>query len=335
MRKVLPLIISLLTGSPRYLPEIEWSSNSWTHNLFRVYELIFWRRKGLRVESYADSTGQYAMTLEASLAILEGQIRSWLKRFKIVPLKVSVPILAPANGFHSRTVDFPYLFAIAVDATGTGGAGGNPSDTWAHTVSGTERGLIVLNGSRDFYAGSSVTYNGDAMTFVIGGTTTDNTGDINTIFKLIAPDTGTNNVVATEGGADTIGGCSISFTGADQVTLTGATGKNLTNPGSSTSYSLTTTRANSYTVESQLCQATGAITQDQSQTEIEDIAVAATRQRAGAYKAHTTVGSKTLGWSTGASNAKWSAFAEVMEVGAPVVSSVSGTGLLSLLGVGN
>lgn len=328
LKTFLPWLLIKLTGEPRYLPTIEWSDKSWVHNIFRAYELVFWRRKGLRIEltvvPFHSEDGQllytevYCHTFEALCANTETLIRQWLGRFRLVPARVSIPVLAPAGFSRPATIDFPYLFAIALDATSVGTVGtGNPI-SWSHTCTGSNLGLILLVASREQYNTNTAAYNAVSMTYVIGSNSTNNTGDFSQVFRLIAPATGANNATYTGGAGgtgDTRSGMSISFSGADQTTLVGAFDK-ATTTGTQLTYSLTTTRANSYTVESQWCQtSSNPFTQLQSQTEIDDRDVGS-RRTAGTYKSQGATGSKSLGFESSNSDVKYSAFAEVMELGA-------------------
>jgi len=104
--------------------------------------------------------------------------------------------------------------AIAFDAF-TAGALVNPgsSVTISHTCTGSNRilfvGAIVRTNSI-----SGVTYNSVAMTQI--GSPVTNVNDKISLWYLIAPATGSNNVVITQTGSSVINGCAISYTGAKQ-----------------------------------------------------------------------------------------------------------------------
>lgn len=328
----------VLTGANRDKVEIEWSNKSWTHNVFRAYEFIFWRRSGIRVESsvvpFFDKEGALLYeeirchTFEAVCANIETMVRERIPRLKIV--KVAIPVLAFNNNFKS--LGTPYLFAIALDATATGVTDNtsNPS-SWSHTCTGSSRGLILIVSQREVYSTTSAAYAGSGATYVIGSRTTNNTGDLPQIFKKIAPSTGANNATYTGGTGGTTeqkSGMSISFTGVDQTTLTGAANKYSATTASA-SYSLTLTGTNSYTVESQWGQNSGGLTQAQGQTEIADRSLN-TRQHAGAYKAQGASGSVTLGY-TSVNQVNDAAFAEVL-IGAVTTTIVCAQGAYSLTG---
>lgn len=106
--------------------------------------------------------------------------------------------------------------AIALDtSTAVSVTGSGTSLTYAHTASGTNRILFVpcasINGSHTI---TGVTYNGVAMTEIGHAATQGNF--FTYLWCLIAPDTGTNNVVITAGGTNKIAGGAVSYTGALQ-----------------------------------------------------------------------------------------------------------------------
>ena len=116
--------------------------------------------------------------------------------------------------------------ALAVDATSSGTASAGTTLTVAHACgTGTDRLLVVsVSASDDSTASETtiptgVTYNSVAMTKLDGNAVnksgTDQVGS--SIWYLVAPTTGTNNIVATFGATMSdmaLGG--LSFTGADQ-----------------------------------------------------------------------------------------------------------------------
>jgi hypothetical protein len=109
--------------------------------------------------------------------------------------------------------------AIAVDAvTATASTASILTKTFAHTCSGSDRLLLVVAGCTTATADiSGVTYNGVAMTQVGVDQTDSGGGGRMTVWALIAPATGANNVVITATATATIGYGAISFTGAYQT----------------------------------------------------------------------------------------------------------------------
>lgn len=115
--------------------------------------------------------------------------------------------------------------AVAVDATTTDGtASGVPqsSRTFSHTCSGSNRLLIVdVCNDEDSSAVtvSSVTYNGVALTQRI---TVNRSNSIRaSIWYLIAPATGANNVVVTLASSQEFVAAARSYTGVSQTTPLG------------------------------------------------------------------------------------------------------------------
>ena len=120
-------------------------------------------------------------------------------------------------------------FDAAAQSSPVGAVG---SRTWAHTCTGSNRILFV-----GFYTGTafgsvtSVTYAGVEMKKIntVGGGNTNSF-----LYYLIAPTTGTNNVVVTIANSDSLAGSSMSYTGANQTaqpdanTIGHSTGTNLT-----------------------------------------------------------------------------------------------------------
>lgn len=115
--------------------------------------------------------------------------------------------------------------AIAFDASSSVQSGGNSDITLSHTCTGSDRLLMV--GISTEYGGvtpSGVTYNGVAMTQV--GSAVINTDSFANaqlhVYRLIAPASGANNIVASfSGPPGDRGVVGVSFTGVDQTTPLG------------------------------------------------------------------------------------------------------------------
>lgn len=124
--------------------------------------------------------------------------------------------------------------AIAIDTSTANVTDGSATATYAHTCTGSDLVLIVgvMVGTGNTVSG--VTYNGVSMTQIntqaIGGATFDNMY----LFRLVAPATGSNNVVITASASTFIYSTAASYTGVDQTnpidvnTTTTATATNLT-----------------------------------------------------------------------------------------------------------
>lgn len=112
--------------------------------------------------------------------------------------------------------------AIAVDA-GVAGSGTGTSLTYGHTVSGSDRILVVgvTLYSDSTQTVSTVTYGGVSLTLISGCTAEQ--ADIRTEqWYLIAPAAGTANVVVTlSATSGAIASTAVSFTGVDQSTPLG------------------------------------------------------------------------------------------------------------------
>ncbi|MCP4857295.1 MAG: DUF4347 domain-containing protein, partial [Fuerstiella sp.] len=120
-----------------------------------------------------------------------------------------------------------HLLNVAVDATSTGTvAKGNSSDTISHTTSGSDRLMLVgiSFGEDKGDSVSSVTYNGTSLTLVGARDNSDTATARVEIWKLVAPVTGTHNVVVNISGTShegaTIG--VMTFTGVNQTTAVGS-----------------------------------------------------------------------------------------------------------------
>lgn len=103
--------------------------------------------------------------------------------------------------------------AIGYDTAVNAGYSGSTSTTktWSHTCSGSNRFLVVqILTNLDRVTG--VTYNGVAMTLIYKGAT-DN---YSTVYGLIAPATGANDIVVTCSTSQDIIAHSISYTGVSQ-----------------------------------------------------------------------------------------------------------------------
>mgnify|MGYP001597421519 CR=1 FL=1 len=249
--KILPKLMAILTRFPRYLPEIKWSDTSWTHNIFRVYEKIFWRRAGIRIEVTSGIRDgvqyQYAHTFEAGCAILETKIREALS-WRLAPFRVYIPVLYTPQGIPIPAS--PYLFAIAVDTQTTGGQTTTANSlTWSHTCTGSDLNLIIglTNGANDTtgvtYAAAAATQ--DAHSAIPAGTEGAD------IWRKTAPATGANNVVLSRTGTTSrMTGVAASYTGSKQTGQPDAATTNTATSVTSITTSVTVVATNSWLVGS-------------------------------------------------------------------------------------
>lgn len=241
---MLAKVLATITGKARYFPETTWSSESWTHNVFRAFEYFFARRYGIRCEvtaSYDKGHVTYAFhTWEAAIAHFEG----WLRSFRLVPFKVFIPRLVMPGGMSIPAS--PFLFAIAYDNSGEQAtSSSNPS--FSLTVSGADRIIIIGpdNGSGGTSIITGCSYNSVAATFLTGQSFAGGTAQTRQYY-LVAPATGTNTCAATGSNSD-VRVEAASYTGVNQVTPIDAY---TTQTGSGTSFSpsITTTQNNCYLV---------------------------------------------------------------------------------------
>ena len=113
---------------------------------------------------------------------------------------------------------------VTVDNTSTGSTDGGSSITISHATSGTNRLMLVgVSFNNDNYETvTSVTYNGTALTKV--GERNNSDDAMVYIYSLVAPDTGTHNVVITFSAAlaqEAVAGV-MTFNGVDQSTPLGS-----------------------------------------------------------------------------------------------------------------
>lgn len=210
MRDFLPQLLANITGVPRYLPVIEWSKTSWTHNLFRVYELIFWRRFGIRAEISSmfieKEAGQWvevhqAHSFEGACALFETSVRKFLSslfHFRIaLPSKFWLPRFSLPDGLPNPGL--PFMFAIAFDASSQGGDNGGSSfltnTSYSHTCTGSDRVLVLGLVCNDYTGYTSWTYAGAAGTVTQQNTSSGNPYVVHKY--IVAPSTGSNNVTIT------------------------------------------------------------------------------------------------------------------------------------------
>jgi hypothetical protein len=113
---------------------------------------------------------------------------------------------------------------IAVASVSSGSINSGSSLTISHTTSGSDRLMLVgvsLRPTSNNYSVASITYNGVALTKV--GSVVRKSAARTEIWRLIAPPTGTSNVVITFNSSVTSGAVAgvITFTGVNQTTPLG------------------------------------------------------------------------------------------------------------------
>jgi len=169
MKNLLPTLMVCLTKQDRYLPEIKWAEGSWVFKLFRLYELVFWRKVGIRPEITAirarDGKTYYAFhTWEALLVNGEGRLKEWFKGLELLPIKIYIPQLATPQGVVFPS---PYLFAIAYETSGNAYTNASTTASLDLASSGTDRLAVIFTLSGGGNRFSSVTVEGQATTTVV------------------------------------------------------------------------------------------------------------------------------------------------------------------------
>lgn len=257
---ILPLLLALVTRKHRYKPDIIWSENSWTHNIFRVYELFFWRKIGIRAESSTeigfDEFGNKIVTVrlytfEAICAHIETLIRNFFKvrwfDIRIESLKLALPV-------NTAQVQIPIIsFAIALDAASVSTDQTASPITVSHTCTGSNGMLVVGSGTFNIsntWVANSATYNSVAMTKAKSNTAAAAASYFieSSIWLKGGPATGSNTVsVAYTGTTNSPHGAlqCTSYTGAQSSSTADATGgTDDGSTGGSQSFTVTTVADN-------------------------------------------------------------------------------------------
>ena len=196
--------------------------------------------------------------------------------------------------------------AIAVGDVSTSQQDGGASNTFAHDVAGSDTFLLVLisaenNATPGNMPVTGVTYNGDALTKIREEDTTVTPGgsaDIASVWYLINPDAGTNNVIVSytgvvEGDAVT----AITLTGVSQSAPIDAQNGfkgNSANP----SNAVTTVAANCLVLDVITGSGSGTtLTPGGSQTQQSNITNSGNIRSATSSQAKATPGSTTMSWT--------------------------------------
>ncbi len=209
VRDILPQILATLTGS-RYQVvrgrDFEWSDNSWTHNAFRVYELIFGRRYGIRHEMSAScdhdgNTIYAAHSREAVFALAERYVRDLFLSWQFA--KIYIPIMQTTQGIP--VFASPYLFAIANTNSAQSTRTGSPTTNTlsSYSITGSNVSLFVgvdVAQSADVAQCTGVTANGVSMGSEVGHIVIS-TGGVGNVYLFNLVGAATGNIVATKNSA--------------------------------------------------------------------------------------------------------------------------------------
>lgn len=247
MDKILPYILATVTRKPRYKVEgLVFPEKAWISCLFRLWELVFWRKVGIRREAaswiYSENGKVYEgvkfYTLEAALVHAEGVVRKFFKSWEFEFVRIPSLVLVTDTGNAFELPLMPHIkFAIAYGTSAGSYANGVTSRTVSLTTSGSDRFFTSNCGYDTPQSISSVTYNGTACSVV---QSPQNGGGARTgaMYVLAAPSTGANNAVVNFSGA-TNGGLSVAYyTGVKQ---TGQPYTSAAGSTSSTSHTATVT----------------------------------------------------------------------------------------------
>lgn len=316
LRLLLPLIMVKLTGGQsRYLPDIEWSGKSWVHNIFRVYEMIFFRRYGIRAEMssacWRDEYGvqrvaYWCHSWESVFALAETQIRELLA-WRPVRVKVWIPVLQTPQGIPFFAS--PYLFAIAIDVGDISSSSSTSPVTYSHTVTGSSPFISLCGGGQGTTAtnSSAASYNSVAATKAIataGGTTIESS-----LWFLGSCATGSNTVsmsFSPLGGLPRIGVSAVSYSGAQTGNVADATGSTTGTTTGAKTFTVTTVADNCWVVACCVNQATSSPTAAATQTSRASLslgggATGGVMRSADLNGVKSPAGSQTMGYTIGAS----------------------------------
>jgi hypothetical protein len=147
--------------------------------------------------------------------------------------------------------------ANAPDATSDGGYGASGGLTWSHTCTGSTRILFVgAFGATDSDSITGITYNGVALT-KIGSILPVAGSRYITLWYLVAPATGANNIVISVSGGD-CGGVAASYSGPKQTGVPDASATNSQSSGTSLTGTVTTVADNCWLIAAALAEACAA-----------------------------------------------------------------------------
>lgn len=114
MRRILPYILATLTQHNRVRVNIVWNKKEYVRNIFRFWELLFWRREGITKPVTVwyvrgGETGREYGTLEGRLAHYEMFVREYIK--KLLSVRIYIPVVVTTTGIPIFIS--PYVFAIS------------------------------------------------------------------------------------------------------------------------------------------------------------------------------------------------------------------------------
>jgi hypothetical protein len=195
--------------------------------------------------------------------------------------------------------------SVAIDAVSNSPTTNSVSSkSWSHTVSGSNRLLLVMvqwNQPSNSETVSSVTYGGTALTqvgsnVIAGGSGLDR---CTALFRLIAPTTGTATVVVTMSTSLTFLASAVSFTGVDQTTPLG-TPSTATTTTAATLQTTTSSAASNLVFSAATVRTTGSLTVPS--TSEWNVLIGTNNRYGGSVQSGAASVTSTYSW-TGADNA--------------------------------
>lgn len=310
--RILPNLLVLLTQAPRYKPEVNWSDKSWVHNFFRFYELIFWRKRGIRAEASTTvrlENGRKIIqvelySFESVFAHLEMLIRNL---FKVRWLNVRIESLQFAIPVNTAQVLIPVVsLAIALDIADTGASTVTSPLTWSHTSTGSNLLIAICPAAYSSLttAFGAVSYAGAAATSAREDSET--TAALKTrsgIFLKGGAASGANTVsVAFTGSSPNCAAAAISYSGAQSTSTADAVNGTTATTTGAKAFNVTTVADNCWVIGcvSHAAAATPAITSP-TQTIRSNIAntASAVAGSQDSNAAKTPAGAVSVGWTLG------------------------------------
>lgn len=245
---ILPALLAILTQKRRRIVrpvvDFEWKNQGLVGSFFRLWEIVFGRKDGIRLESSGMVIDGVLVnkffTIESYLSYCEFTLRDLIKKsigdifqipFFLKELAL-VPKIVSSSGEAMAT--YPYMFAIAIESNDT------VYHASANASSSITQSLTIGSGSNEYILGfyeidvvttattlSTSTWNAVSMSQLVKvDPITLQHG--NYIFGLVNPTTGTNNMVGTADGTCQFGIrlAYVNLTGAAQTGQPDSTGVN-------------------------------------------------------------------------------------------------------------
>lgn len=257
---ILPVTMIVLTGVNRQKAyrdfDIDWDwGGNVMHSLWMCYEVLFGRRIGIRKFplAYSDvyEVGEYrkrevyVLNKWGLLFYLEHEIIRPALKWRLKWEQVYVPQFAFAGQQQSPDIGIPYLFAIALDTTGSSEATSSTPTISSITHGGSNRlSTTNLNWGNSRTLTGAPTFGGSGYTQVSSTVDTSDGNPLIAGHRLVAPSTSSGSCTATLSGSSFHRFLLVSYTGVDQTTPTANETNNTgaVAPGSPVDYSRTSNK---------------------------------------------------------------------------------------------